>query len=62
MLVHAFNPSTWEAEVDGSLSLKPAWSTELVQGQLGLLKLCLKKQTNKSCGDVCMWWWWWWWW
>jgi hypothetical protein len=25
---HAFNPSTWEAEAGGFLSLKPAWSTE----------------------------------
>ena len=23
----AFNPSTWEAEAGGSLSLRPAWST-----------------------------------
>ncbi|EDK96865.1 mCG1031692 [Mus musculus] len=28
MVVHAFNPSTWEAEADGSLSSRPAWSTE----------------------------------
>jgi hypothetical protein len=26
--VHAFNPSTWEAEAGGSLSLRPAWSTD----------------------------------
>jgi hypothetical protein len=25
---HAFNPSTWEAEADGFLSLSPAWPTE----------------------------------
>jgi major histocompatibility complex class I len=25
---HAFNPSTWEAEAGGFLSLRPAWSTE----------------------------------
>jgi hypothetical protein len=25
---HAFNPSTWEAEVGGFLSSRPAWSTE----------------------------------
>jgi hypothetical protein len=24
----AFNPSTWEAEAGGFLSLRPAWSTE----------------------------------
>ena len=27
-MVHAFNPSTWEAEAGGSLSLRPAWSTD----------------------------------
>jgi hypothetical protein len=30
---HAFNPSTWEAEAGRFLSSRPAWSTELVQGQ-----------------------------
>jgi hypothetical protein len=28
MVTHAFNPSTWEAEAGGFLSLKPVWSTE----------------------------------
>ena len=28
VVVHAFNPSTWEAVAGGSLSLRPAWSTE----------------------------------
>jgi hypothetical protein len=28
MGVYAFNPSTWEAVAGGSLSLRPAWSTE----------------------------------
>jgi hypothetical protein len=28
VVVHAFNPSTREAEAGGSLSLRPAWSTE----------------------------------
>jgi major histocompatibility complex class I len=28
MVVHAFNPSIWEAEVGGFLSSRPAWSTE----------------------------------
>jgi major histocompatibility complex class I len=26
--VHAFNPSTWEAEAGRFLSSRPAWSTE----------------------------------
>ena len=29
MVVHAFNPRTREAEVGGSLSLRPAWSTRV---------------------------------
>jgi hypothetical protein len=28
VVAHTFNPSTWEAEAGGSLSLRPAWSTE----------------------------------
>jgi major histocompatibility complex class I len=28
VVVHAFNPSTWEAEAGDFLSLRPAWSTE----------------------------------
>ena len=28
VVVHASKPSTWEAEAGGSLSSRPAWSTE----------------------------------
>jgi hypothetical protein len=28
VMAHALNPSTWEAEAGGFLSLRPAWSTE----------------------------------
>jgi hypothetical protein len=28
VVANAFNPSTWEAEADGFLSSRPAWSTE----------------------------------
>jgi hypothetical protein len=28
VVAQAFNPSTWEAEAGGFLSLRPAWSTE----------------------------------
>jgi hypothetical protein len=28
VVVHAFNPRTWEAEAGGFLSSRPAWSTE----------------------------------
>jgi hypothetical protein len=50
VVAHAFNPSTWEAEADRSLSLRPAWSTELVPGQPGLHReLCLENtKQNKT--------------
>ena len=28
VVAHTFNPSTWEVETGGFLSLRPAWSTE----------------------------------
>jgi hypothetical protein len=28
VVAHTFNPSTWEAEAGGFLSLRPAWSTK----------------------------------
>jgi hypothetical protein len=28
VVAHAFNPSIWEAEAGGFLSLRPAWSTK----------------------------------
>ena len=34
VVAHAFNPSTREAETGGSLSSRPAWSTERVPGQV----------------------------
>jgi hypothetical protein len=36
VVAHTLNPSTWEAEAGGSLSSRPAWSTEWVPGQPGL--------------------------
>jgi hypothetical protein len=43
MVVHAFNPSTSEAEAGGFLSLRPAWSTERVPGQPGLYRETLSQ-------------------
>jgi hypothetical protein len=40
-VVHAFNPSTWEAEADRSLSLRPAWATQRNP-------VSKNKQTNKK--------------
>ena len=50
VVAHAFDPSTWEAEAGGFLSLRPAWSTEWVPG----LK---NKQTNKQkTNSFCLFW------
>jgi hypothetical protein len=52
VMVHSFNPSTWEAEALGSLSLRPTWSTESVPGQPWLhpetLSQKKKKKKNKK--------------
>ena len=48
MVAHAFNSITWEAEVGGFLSSRPAWSTELVPGQPGLHRETLSRKTNKK--------------
>ena len=48
MVVHAFNPSTWEVEAGGFLSSKPAWSTELVPGQPGLYRETLSRKTKNN--------------
>ena len=47
--MHTFNPSTWEAEAGGSLSSRPAWSTELVLRQLVTQRnLVLKNKTKQN--------------
>lgn len=28
MVVHTYNPNTWEAKAGGSLNTRPAWATE----------------------------------
>ena len=44
VVAQAFNPSTQETEVVGSLRLRPAWSTEQVPEQQDYTeKPCLKK-------------------
>jgi hypothetical protein len=45
---HTFKPSTLEAEAGGSLSPRPAWSTEWVPGQPGLHKETLSQKTKKQ--------------
>jgi hypothetical protein len=48
VVVHAFNPSTREAEAGGFLSLRPAWSTKGVPGQPGLYRETLSQKKNKT--------------
>jgi Tfp pilus assembly major pilin PilA len=62
VVVHAFNPSTWEAEAGGFLSSRPAWSTKWVPGQPGLHRETLswkattttttKKNKTKKGGKI----------
>jgi hypothetical protein len=48
MVAHAFNPSTWEAEAGGFLSLRqPGLQSEFQYSQGYTEKPCLKKQ-NKT--------------
>jgi hypothetical protein len=46
--VHAFNPSTREAEAGGFLSSRPAWSTEWVPRPPGLHRETLSWKTNQT--------------
>jgi len=52
VVTYAFNPSTWEAEADGFLSSRPAWSIKWVPGQPGLYRETLfrknKTKQNKT--------------
>ena len=54
MVAHTFNPSAWEAQGGGSLSLRPACSTEQVPGCSGLHRETLSwknKTTTKTKGS-----------
>jgi hypothetical protein len=48
VVVHAFMPSTWEAEAGAFLSSRPAWSTELIPGQPELHRETLSQKQNKN--------------
>jgi hypothetical protein len=47
VVVHAFNPSIWEAEGGRFLSLRTAWSTKCVPGQPGLYREALSLKSKK---------------
>ena len=46
MVVHTFNPNTWEAESGGFLNSRPAWPTEWAPGQPGLHRETLSQKTK----------------
>lgn len=47
VVVHTCNPSTQEADAGGSLSLRPAWSTQRVPDSQGYIDYpCLEKQNK----------------
>jgi hypothetical protein len=48
VMAYTFDPSTWEAKAGGFLSLRPAWSTEWVPGQLGLRRETLSRNKTKQ--------------
>ena len=48
MVVHAFNPSIWEAEAGRFLSSRLAWSTEWVPGQPELHRETLSRKTKQN--------------
>ncbi|KAM7319130.1 hypothetical protein ACRRTK_022242 [Alexandromys fortis] len=56
-MTHAFNRSSWEAEAGGSLSLRPAWSTEQFSGQSWLhsesLSQKIKPVTFSKSSAIC---------
>ena len=43
-----FNPSTWEVEAGGSLSLSSVWSTDRVPGQPGLCRETLSQKNKRT--------------
>jgi hypothetical protein len=49
VVAHAFNLRIWEAQVGRFLSLRPAWSTKWVPGQIeDIQRNPVKKQTTKQ--------------
>ena len=48
VVAHTFNPSTWEAEAGGFLSLQPGLQSEFQDRQGYTEKPCLKKNNNKK--------------
>jgi hypothetical protein len=55
VVVHAFNPSTREAEAEagGLLSSRPAWSTKWVPGRQSYTEKSLSRKTKKKKKKNC---------
>ena len=53
VVAHAFNPSTWEAEAGGVLTLRPAWSTSEFQDSQGLHRETLSQKTKQKRIKTC---------
>jgi hypothetical protein len=53
VVVHVFNPSTWEAEAGEFLNSRPSWSTKWVLGQPGIYRetLSLKPKTKTKVSE-----------
>lgn len=56
MVAHTINPSTLEAEADGFLSLRPAWSIERIprQSWLHIETLSQESKTKKRILNIKM--------
>jgi hypothetical protein len=52
VVAHAFNPSTWEAEAGGFLSLRPGLQSEFQESQSYTEKPCLEKPKKKKVSVV----------
>ena len=46
MVAQDFNPSIWESEAGGSLSLSSAWSTKSIPGQSEIHRETLSQKPN----------------
>jgi len=48
VVAHTFDPSIWEAEAGGSLTLRPLWFTDQVSGERNLVSKQTSKQNNNK--------------
>jgi hypothetical protein len=53
MVVHTFNPSTWEAEAGGFLSSRPAWNME--SSQSFCLDIVYTILSKSQCEHSALW-------